>query len=159
MFKKAEFYLYNGLYFDQDMFEKLGLMKRKGFDLMILLQDYEEVYKLENGILSKQTKSNIIDYIGVSDNRDREFSYLIRNNKLIVFPIEIYYGIENKDGILAYFTNKDYRDFVLNQVCCTGFDVEFIDCMTKSQSVINEYNKQQKLIKTYNSLNDIGKSN
>lgn len=155
MFNKKDFYLYEGLYFDQETFNRAKLMKIKGFDLMIFLQDYKDVYKLERGILIKQDKKSVLDYIGVSDCRDREFCYLVRNNKLIIFPIEIYYGIENRDGLLAYFSNKDYRDYVFNQVNCIGINVEFINGMTKSKDVIDEYNKQQKLIKTYNDLNNI----
>lgn len=159
MFNKKDFYLYDGLYFDQDTFDKAGLIKKNGFDLMISLQSFEEVYKLEDGKLVKLDKKNVIDSIGVSDYRDREFCYLVKNSKLIIFPIEIYYGIENKGGLLAFFSNKDYRDFMFNQVSCVGFNVEFIETMAKSRNVIDKYNKQQQLIKTYNNLNNMGRSN
>ena len=156
MLNKKDFYLYDGFYFVDEVFYHAGIIRNSGFELMILLQNYKEVYKLENDILLKQDKKKVSDLVGSSDSSNREFCYIVKGNKLILIPIEIYYGIAKSEQLLAYYTNRDIRDVMFNQVMSYNINAIISD-MCRSKDKIDEYTKHQKLIKSYKKLNNMNK--
>ena len=95
-------------------------------------------------------------YTSSSDSSNREFCYIVKGNKLILIPIEIYYGIAKSEQLLAYYTNRDIRDVMFNQVMSYNINAIISD-MCRSKDKIDEYTKHQKLIKSYKKLNNMNK--
>ncbi len=125
MFNKKDFYLYDGFYFDDDIFCQSGISKTTGF-------------------------------VGGPDNSNREFCYTINNNRVILIPAVIYYGIAKSGQLLAYYPSKNVRDIMFNQLINYNINAIISD-MCRSKDVIDEYSKHQRLIKSYKSLSDINK--
>lgn len=149
MFKKCELYYYDGLYLNEEEVKKLYIQKTDGIGLITALQKCISVYTLENGEKKHLDKKMLLNN-AMKDNR--EFCYILKNNILVMLPIKVYYGIKNDYQVLAFWDDENIRDAMFDGVKRNGISILIAD-MAISSSMIDEYQKQLKLRKTYNSLN------
>lgn len=147
MFNECELYYYEGLILDDDDIKELNMEKTNGIGLITLIQNYTNVFGIENGEIIEIDKEKLLNNV---IKTEEEFCYIIRNNSLLLPPIKIYYGIK-EDRILAVWENKQIRDIKLHEIRVTNI-CTIIEEMSNTDSFIKDFNKQKKLRKKYNSL-------
>lgn len=150
MFKACEFYYYNELYLDDEALNKLEIKKTNQVGLITLLGQYVKVVGInEEGQVFQYSKNTIQSKIM---NSEQEHFYSIRNNTLIIYPIKIYYGIQNVQGkIFAVYDSKRIRDIKLSEANKNSIHVILTD-VQDSLEVVENYQKQMRLKKLYNNL-------
>ena len=150
MFEKKNFYLFNGLYLDEAELNAFNIKKSTTFDVVVLLQDYDQVYTLRYDALMAIDKDMAVK--SFMDNKMEEVFYTIKNDKFIVLPIQIYYGIRSANGqLIACYSDEKVRDAKIAHINKDGINSIISDISSNSEQIA-EYHKHKKLIKTYNSL-------
>ena len=149
MFKACEFYYYEELYLDNEALNKLLIKKIDQVGLITLLGKYSKVMGIHDGEVFQYSKSTIQSKIL---DPEQEHFYRVKNNTLIIYPIKIYYGIQNNQGkIFAVYDNKRIRDIKLSEANKNSIHVILTD-VQDSSLIVESYQKQMKLKKLYNSL-------
>ena len=152
MVEECELYYYYGLYLNKEDLEKLAINKATGMELLSLMRDYCNVVSLAD-----EGKILCVDKNALQANVvfDKEYCYMIRKDILILPDVTIYYSIKMENRIIAVYESKEVRDAKIKNIKLD--DIFIIQDMHESISIINEFNKQMNLKKTYNTLNNIGK--
>lgn len=152
MFKSCNVYCYSGLYLDEKMLHDLEIKKISGFDLIFMLQNYPSIYSLGVNQLQKVDKNSLIAVLSKDDKKQQEFFYRVKNNSLVIVPIQMYYGISGLNGkLIAYYDDKNIRDAKLALSNSGGIQILAED-IDRERTKISEFNNQYQLRKIYSAL-------